>query len=166
MKKLTLTLLIALSTTACAGGSLKPTVSDRSDARKACPVAEGNIIQVTDVTIEGNIEAAQGAGAAVGGYAGTRAVKDKDELTKLLAGLTGAVAGSVVADVAGRATLNKDGQEIVVVIGGKAYSIIQQTDDRIAFSAGDDVWVIGNLTGNRYSSNQNCRNGIRVILKE
>jgi len=166
MKKLLLVTLFTVSTTACAGGSLKPTVPDRGDARKACPVAEGTVIQVTDVTIEGDMEVAQAVGAGIGGYAGNRAAKKESELVQIAATVAGAAVGSIAGDAAGKAALNKDGQELVVVIDGKAHSIIQQTDGRAPFAVGDDVWVIGNLSGNRYSQNQNCRNGIRAIPKE
>lgn len=166
VNKLFATLLMAASTSACAGGSLKPTVPDSGDARKACPVAEGTVIQVTDVTIEGNIEAAQAVGAGIGGYAGNRATKKENELVQIAATVAGAVVGSMAGDAAGKTALNKDGQELIVVINGKAHSIIQQTDGRASFVVGDDVWVIGDLSGRNRSANQNCRNGIRAIPKE
>lgn len=158
--------LSLLLSSGCAGGSLKPTVADKSDARKGCPVTEGTVIQVTDVTIEGNTEAAQGIGAAIGGYAGNRAVKDESELVSIAATVAGAAVGSVAGNAVAKNSLNKDGQELIVVIDGSAHSIIQETDGRAQFAVGDSVWVIGNLSGNRYSKNQNCDNGIRAIPKE
>ena len=158
--------LSLLLSSGCAGSSLKPTVPDRGDGRKSCPVAEGTVIQVTDVTIEGEIETAQIVGASIGGYAGNRAAKKESELVQIAATVAGAALGSVAGNATGKAALNKNGQELIVVIDGEAHSIIQQTDNRATFGVGDDVWVIGNLTGNRYSKNQNCNNGIRAIPKE
>ena len=76
------TIGICLILSACAGGSLKPTVPSRDDGRRACPTSEGTIIDMVEVTIEGPTEIAQGAGAAFGGYVGNRAAKDESEVVE------------------------------------------------------------------------------------
>lgn len=133
IKKFSLVVVLVLIA-GCAGGSLKPTVTANSDARKTCPVAEGTVIQIIDVIIEGNIEVVQGVGAGVGGYAGHEAAGDNE-----IAQVLGAVVGAAAGDIAGRTAFNNHGQELIVVIGTTTYSIIQETDNRATFIVGDDV---------------------------
>lgn len=163
MKKLTLTLTLALLT-GCSGigNSLKPTVPDRQDARLACPTRSGTVLEVTDVTIEGEIGGSQALGALTGGYIGYELVSSSP--WGAVAALVGALAGSKVGETAGKRFTRRPGQELVVLVEGESYSILQQTDERVDFAAGDDVWVIGNLI-NRGKVNTDCRNGIRVLRK-
>ena len=170
-KKLILLMLVASTSTACAGtpvgGSDKPTVPNSGDARKACPTTTGVVLNVTDVTIQGNVETAQGVGDAVGGYAGHEAAGDND-VAKVFGAVAGAAAGTYIGNAVGNAALNKPGQELVVLVGSVSYTILQETDGRMGFSSGDTVYVIGDLS-NRYrynrSGNTSCNNGIRVIKK-
>ena len=170
-KKLVLLISVACASTACAGtpvgGSDKPTVPNSGDARKACPTTTGVVLNVTDVTIQGNVETAQGVGAAVGGYAGHEAAGDND-VAKVFGAVAGAAVGTYAGNAVGNATLNKSGQELIVLIGSTSYTILQETDGRMDFSSGDTVYVIGDLSrgyGYNRSRNTSCNNGIRVIKK-
>lgn len=164
-------LALSLASAGCAatpvGGSDRPTVPSSGDTRKACPTTTGVIINVTEVTIQGNVEAAQGVGAAIGGYAGHEAAGDND-VAKVFGAVAGAAIGTYAGNAVGNATLNKSGQELIVLVGDTSYTILQETDGRMGFSSGDTVYVIGDLS-NRYrygrSSNTSCNNGIRVIKK-
>ena len=171
LKQLAVAVAFCLSSQACAGtpvgGSDKPTVPNSGDTRKACPTTTGLVINVTEVTIQGNVEAAQGVGAAVGGYAGHEAAGDND-IAKVLGAVAGAAVGTYAGNAVGNATLNKSGQELIVLIGSTSYTILQETDGRMDFSSGDTVYVIGDLSrgyGYNRSRNTSCNNGIRVIKK-
>jgi outer membrane lipoprotein SlyB len=170
-KRIALFISISLFVPGCAGtpvgGSDKPTVPNSGDARKACPTTTGVVINVTEVTIQGNVEAAQGVGAAIGGYAGHEAAGDND-VAKVFGAVAGAAVGTYAGNAVGNATLNKSGQELVILVGDTSYTILQETDVRMGFSSGDTVYVIGNLSSRNYynrGSNTNCTNGIRVIKK-
>lgn len=161
--------------TACAGGSQKPTVPSRDDGRRACPTSEGVIIDIIDVTIEGNTEVAQGAGAALGGYTANRAAKNESEVVEIVATVAGAAVGSIAGDMISKNVMTKPGTELMVYVNGVTHSIIQESDINQPYSVGDDVWVVGNLTqpknnnswNNRYGNTQNnCASGIRVLIKK
>lgn len=162
----------------CAGGSLKPTVPSNKDARRACPTDMGTIIDLTDVTIEGATEIAQGTGAAFGAYVGNRAAQNESEVTEAIATGVAAVAGSMAGDLAGKTVLSRAGVELMVLIPsrGSTYSIIQESDINQPFEIGQDVWVLGNLQGapdnnnmwnSRYGkqTNTGCQSGVRVLIK-
>lgn len=155
----------------CAGGSQKPTVPSRDDGRKACPTAEGTIIDIVEVTIEGPTEIAQGTGAALGAYTANRAAKNESEVVEVIATAAGAAVGSVAGDLASKNILSRDGVELLVYVGGVTHSIIQETDQRQPFAVGDNVWVVGHLQpdrswGNRYNQTSSCASGIRVLIKK
>ena len=160
---------ICLILSACAGGSLKPTVPSQSDGRKACPTSEGTIIDIIDVTIEGNTEVAQGAGAALGGYTANRAAKNESEVVEIVATVAGAAVGSMAGDMVSKNVLSRDGQELMVYVNGVTHSIVQESDINQPYSVGQDVWVVGNLTanklGSRYNNTPSCTSGIRVLIK-
>lgn len=160
---------ICLILSACAGGSLKPTVPGQSDGRKACPTSEGTIIDIIDVTIEGNTEVAQGAGAALGGYTANRAAKNESEVVEIVATVAGAAVGSIAGDMVSKNVLSRDGQELMVYVNGVTHSIVQESDINQPYSVGQDVWVVGNLTanklGSRYNNTPSCTSGIRVLIK-
>ena len=160
---------ICLILSACAGGSLKPTVPSQSDGRKACPTSEGTIIDIIDVTIEGNTEVAQGAGAALGGYTANRAAKNESEVVEIVATVAGAAVGSVAGDMVSKNVLSRDGQELMVYVNGVTHSIVQESDINQPYAVGQDVWVVGNLTanklGSRYNNTPSCTSGIRVLIK-
>lgn len=164
-------LALSLASAGCAatpvGGSDKPTVPSSGDTRKACPTTTGVVINVQDVIIQGNVEAAQGVGAAIGGYAGHEAAGDND-VARVFGAVAGAAVGTYAGNAVGNATLNKSGQELIVLIGDTSYTILQETDGRMGFSSGDTVYVIGDLSrgyGYNRSRNTSCNNGIRVIKK-
>ena len=160
---------ICLILSACAGGSLKPTVPSQSDGRKACPTSEGTIIDIIDVTIEGNTQVAQGAGAAIGGYTANRAAKNESEVVEIVATVAGAAVGSMAGDMVSKNVLSRDGQELMVYVNGVTHSIVQESDINQPYSVGQDVWVVGNLTanklGSRYNNTPSCTSGIRVLIK-
>ena len=168
------TIGICLILSACAGGSLKPTVPSRDDGRRACPTSEGTIIDMVEVTIEGPTEIAQGAGAAFGGYVGNRAAKDESEVVEALATGVGAVIGSMAGDAASKNVMSKNGVELMVHVKGTTYSIVQESDVNQPYAVGQDVWVVGSLNqpknnnswNNRYgNTNNQCASGIRVLIK-
>ncbi len=161
---------ICLILSACAGGSQKPTVPSRDDGRRACPTSEGTIIDIIDVTIEGNTEVAQGAGAALGGYTANRAAKNESEVVEIIATVAGAAVGSMAGDMVSKNVMSRPGQELMVYVEGVTHSIIQESDVNQPYSVGQDVWVVGNLTpqkswGNRYNTQTQCASGIRVLIK-
>ena len=166
-----ITVIIAsLIISGCAGGSQKPTVPSRDDGRRACPTSEGTIIDIIDVTIEGNTEVAQGAGAALGGYTANRAAKNESEVVEIIATVAGAAVGSMAGDMVSKNVMSRPGQELMVYVEGVTHSIIQESDVNQPYSVGQDVWVVGNLThpknwGNRYNTQTQCASGIRVLIK-
>ena len=144
----------------------------RDDGRRACPTAEGTIIDMVEVTIEGPTEIAQGTGAAFGGYVGNRAAKDESDVVEALATGLGVVAGSMAGDAAAKTVMSRDGVELMVYVDGVTHSIIQESDINQPYAVGDDVWVVGNLNPvrqSRYSSTYNtqssCKSGVRVLIK-
>ena len=169
MVRLFATIAICLIFTACAGGSLKPTVPGQSDGRRACPTSEGTIIDIIDVTIEGNTQVAQGAGAALGGYTANRAARNESEVVEIVATVAGAAVGSMAGDLVSKNVLSRDGQELMVFVDGVTHSIVQESDVNQPYAVGQDVWVVGNLTanklGSRYNTTPSCTSGIRVLIK-
>ena len=154
----------------CAGSSQKPTVPSRDDGRRACPTAEGTIIDLVEVTIEGPTEIAQGPGAALGAYTANRAAKNESEVVEIIATAAGAAVGSVAGDITSKNILSRDGVELMVYVNGVTHSIIQESDINQPFKVGQDVWVVGNLVqdrswGNRYNQTSQCASGIRVLIK-
>ena len=161
---------VSLLIAGCAGGSQKPTVPSRDDGRRACPTAEGTIIDLVEVTIEGPTEIAQGTGAALGAYTANRAAKNESEVVEIIATAAGAAVGSVAGDMASKNILSRDGVELMVYVNGVTHSIIQESDVNQPYAVGQDVWVVGNLTqdrswGNRYNQTSQCASGIRVLIK-
>lgn len=170
MVRLFSSLCLSLLLVGCAGGSQKPTVPSRDDGRRACPTAEGTIIDLVEVTIEGPTEIAQGTGAALGAYTANRAAKNESEVVEIIATAAGAAVGSVAGDMASKNILSRDGVELMVYVNGVTHSIIQETDVNQPYAVGQDVWVVGNLVqdrswGNRYNQTSQCASGIRVLIK-
>ena len=162
---------VSLLISGCAGGSQKPTVPSRDDGRKACPTAEGTIIDLVEVTIEGPTEIAQGTGAALGAYTANRAAKNESEVVEIIATAAGAAVGSVAGDLASKNILSRDGVELMVYVKGVTHSIIQESDVNQPYAVGQDVWVVGHLQpdrswGNRYNQTSSCASGIRVLIKK
>lgn len=170
MVRILASISICILIAGCAGGSQKPTVPSRDDGRKACPTAEGTIIDMTEVTIEGPTEIAQGTGAALGAYTANRAAKNESEVVEIIATAAGAAVGSVAGDMVSKNVLSRDGVELMVYVKGTTYSIVQEWDSNQPYLVGQDVWVVGNLTqdrswGNRYNQTSSCASGIRVLIK-
>jgi len=170
MVRILASISICILIAGCAGGSQKPTVPSRDDGRRACPTAEGTIIDMTEVTIEGPTEIAQGTGAALGAYTANRAAKNESEVVEIIATAAGAAVGSVAGDMVSKNVLSRDGVELMVYVKGTTYSIVQEWDSNQPYLVGQDVWVVGNLTqdrswGNRYNQTSSCASGIRVLIK-
>ena len=170
MVRILASISICILIAGCAGGSQKPTVPSRDDGRKACPTAEGTIIDMTEVTIEGPTEIAQATGAALGAYTANRAAKNESEVVEIIATAAGAAVGSVAGDMVSKNVLSRDGVELMVYVKGTTYSIVQEWDSNQPYLVGQDVWVVGNLTqdrswGNRYNQTSSCASGIRVLIK-
>ena len=174
MVRIITAVIASLLISGCAGGSQKPTVPSRDDGRRACPTSEGTIIDMTEVTIEGPTEIAQGAGAAFGGYVGNRAASNESDVVEALATGVGVVVGSMAGDAASKNVMSRDGVELMVHVKGTTYSIVQEWDNNQPYLVGQDVWVVGNLNqpknsnswNNRYGNiNNNCQSGIRVLIK-
>ena len=170
MVRILASIFICVTLAGCAGGSQKPTVPSRDDGRKACPTSEGVIIDLTEVTIEGPTEIAQGTGAALGAYTANRAAKNESEVVEIIATAAGAAVGSVAGDITSKNILSRDGVELMVYVNGVTHSIIQESDVNQPYAVGQDVWVVGNLNPvrqTRYSSTYqpSCKSGIRVLIK-
>lgn len=150
---LALTLIAALS--GCT--STKPTVLKTSDTRGQCSVQEGTIIDVQEITIRRQPEAAQAGGAIAGGYVGNRITRGQDELIRSAATVGGAIAGAVAGDMAGRAFLDEPGLEIVVKTSTGTTSIAQAVDPDAIMAPGMRVWVIGAQRSHK------CGGGVRVV---
>ena len=145
MVRILASIFICFTIAGCAGGSQKPTVPSRDDGRRACPTAEGTIIDMVEVTIEGPTEIAQGTGAAFGGYVGNRAAKNESDVVEALATGVGVVVGSMAGDAAAKNVMTREGVELMVHIQGTTYSIVQESDVNQPYQVGQDVWVVGNL---------------------
>lgn len=140
----TFVLLLAIVMSGCAGGSLKPTDVNRNETRQAQQVRQGTVLDVYEITIKGNTTAAQGVGAGLGGYAANRAVKDSNELTKVAATAVGVLVGSVVGNTLSDVALDKPGVSLIIKLdNGGTLAVTQQSDNRVRFTPGERVWLIG-----------------------
>lgn len=154
--------LLSFLLTGCVGGSLKPTVPDSGDARNTCDVSSGVIIDLVNVEIERNIEAAQAGGAALGGYIANEATDGSNDIAQAVATVAGAATGSALGNMIGQQVLNRDGVELLVDVNGSVVSIVQQDDPSVTFQKGDAVWVVGATSRARYNSKK-CASGTRVL---
>lgn len=153
--RILLSTLLIISLTGCAvGGSLKPEVTKRDEAREPCPFVTGTIISVKDIVIEGDVEKAQVAGSVAGGYIGNRLAKDESELVKVLATGAGAAAGNAIGNKVGQG-MSRPGVMLFVDIhnGGSGISVSQEAGE-YTFATGDKVILSGHIQKRRYS--QNC----------
>jgi outer membrane lipoprotein SlyB len=164
MKKIII--LTAAVLAGCAGGSLKPTVPGSEVGRTACPVTSGTVLQVVNVTIQGQTEIAQAGGAAVGGYVGNRALKESGDVAQVLGTVAGAAVGSVAGDAAGKTFLSRGGTELLITVNGSTVSLVQETDRNQPFKVGDSVWIIGEWNNTRSHSRDRCAGGLRAIIKQ
>lgn len=152
MKSLLSTLLILALTGCAVGGSLKPEVTTRGEAREPCPFVTGTVISAKEIVIEGDVKTAQTTGALAGGYIGNQVAKDESELARVLATGAGAAVGNVIGDKVGQG-LARPGVLLFIDInnGGAGISVSQEAGKH-TFAKGDKVILSGHLK-RRYSSN-------------
>jgi len=125
MNKNLLLLLSIFFILGCVNNSSGPDVVKRSDAQKQQYVVLGTIIDITEVTIEGDREVGAAAGAIIGGVAGKNVTESEPEsdIASLLGGLVGSAIGSEV----GSNLTRKDGIELLIETdSGRLISIIQE----------------------------------------
>lgn len=147
--------------TGCMGGSLRPDVVKTDEVKQACPFTTGTVIRVADVTIEGNVEAAQASGAAVGGYLGNRATNDKGDIEEALGTIAGVAIGNVVGDTVGKG-MAKPGVALYIELkSGKEIKVSQESSD-YKFFKGQSVIIDGHIKRTYY--NKGCP--LNVIPKE
>ena len=127
MKKIyAFSLIILLSS--CANTSLQPNIVSRQDAQKQQFVQEGVIVDIINVTIEGNRELGATAGALIGGAAGKNVTDSETESN--IAAVVGSIVGSRVGSEIGNAVSQKDGVELVIELkSGRTLSIIQEKSE-------------------------------------
>lgn len=143
------------------GGSLKPDVVKTGEVKQACPFTTGTVIRVADVTIEGNVEAAQASGAAVGGYIGNRATNNKGDIEEALGTIAGAAIGNAVGDAVGKGMSRPGVLLYIELANGTGISVSQEVSD-FNFFNGQSVIVDGHIKKTYY--NKGCP--LRVIPKE
>jgi outer membrane lipoprotein SlyB len=139
MKKIyAFSLIIILSS--CVNTSLQPNVVSRQDAQKQQFVQEGIIIDIIDVTIEGNRELGSTAGALIGGAAGKNITDSETESN--IAAVVGSIVGSRVGSEIGNAVSQKDGVELVIKLkSGRVVSIIQEKSE-FSYAINQNVRII------------------------
>jgi outer membrane lipoprotein SlyB len=127
MKKIyAFSLIILLSS--CVNTSLQPNVVSRQDAQKQQYVQEGVIVDIINVTIEGNRQLGATAGALIGGAAGKNVTDSETESN--IAAVVGSIVGSRVGSEIGNAVSQKDGVELVIELkSGRVLSIIQEKSE-------------------------------------
>ena len=131
MNKNLLCLAIAtIATLGCVNNQYKPDVVSRGDAQKQQYVVLGTVIDITEVTIEGDREAGAVAGALIGGVAG-KGVTDS-ETESDVASLLGGLVGSAVGAKIGSNMTKKNAVELLIETdSGKLISIIQEVSSYI-----------------------------------
>ena len=135
-------LLILLTLTSCAGGSLRPDMPATSEARKACNFVLGKVISVQDVLIEADRESAQAAGATIGGYVGNRVSDGESDLEQTITTLAGAAIGNKIGDAVGQAKARPGINIFVELNGGTGISVVQEKIET-PMVAGQEVLVSG-----------------------
>ena len=105
--------------------SYQPDVVSKSDAQKQQYVVLGSILQITEVTIEGDRETGAAAGALIGAAAGESVTDSEPESD--IAAIVGGLVGSKVGAEVGSNLTKKDGVELLIKTdSGKLISIIQE----------------------------------------
>ena len=118
-------LLISIFTVGCINTSYAPDVVKRGDAQKQQYVVLGKVIDITEVTIEGDREKGAVAGALIGGVAG-KGVTDSEtesDIASLISGLIGSAAG---AEIGSNLTKKNAIELLIETDNGKLISIIQE----------------------------------------
>ena len=117
--------LAIISTVGCVNIEYKPDVVSRSDAQKQSYVIMGTIVDITEVTIEGDRVGGAIAGGLIGGVAG-KGVTDSDTESDV-ASLIGGLIGSAIGSSVGSSMTKKDAVELLIETeAGKLVSIIQE----------------------------------------
>ena len=127
---------------ACSGPSMAPNKPSRDQANKTLPAKAGVVLDIQDVTIEGDARTAQVVGAGVGGAIANEAARDVGGVTRSVATVAGAAAGAVVGDAASQTVLATGGEEVVIKLeGGRVVSVVQAPgEERLV--RGQAVWVV------------------------
>ena len=162
MKHLPIISLVLFLQACATGNSYTPTAPSIGDARGSCPVTQGVVLDLLNVTLQQNRQTSQSIGAGIGGYIANESTDDKDDVSQAVATLAGAVIGQAVGDAVSKSK-DKRGIELIVSVRGKAHSIIQEVDSTVQYQKGDTVWVTGFLDNNKYSRYNNCSSGVRVL---
>tara|TARA_Y100000768_G_scaffold298280_1_gene232068 strand:+ start:847 stop:1332 length:486 start_codon:yes stop_codon:yes gene_type:complete len=161
MKNLLITIYVLLLIGCAVDGSLKPEVTERGEAREPCPFVSGTIISSKDIMIEGPVETYQSGGAAIGGYIGNRATKDKGDIEEAVGTLVGAGVGHSVGNAIGKSTA-KPGVLLFIELGSGAGVSVSQEAGKFNFEKGDKVILSGHLKSSSY--HQTCP--LRVFPQE
>jgi outer membrane lipoprotein SlyB len=131
MNKNLLFLVIATITTAgCVNNQYRPDVVSRGDAQKQQYVVLGTILDITDVTIEGDREAGALTGTLIGGVAG-KSVTDSETESDIAALLGGLVGSAVGAEIGSNLTKKNAVELLIETDSGKLISIIQEVSSYI-----------------------------------
>ncbi len=126
--------------TSCVNISQQPNVVSRSDVQKQQMITLGTIIDITNVTIEGDRRLGAVTGAAIGGVAGKNVTDSETESD--IASVIGALAGSAIGANLGSSMTKKNGVELLIETNsGRLVSIIQEVSD-IRFEKNQKVRII------------------------
>jgi outer membrane lipoprotein SlyB len=141
--KNTLLVFLLLITTGLAGcaSNLSGDSYSRSEARTAQTVEYGTIIHLRPVQIEGTkTPIGAGAGAAVGGIAGSSVGRGKGSA---IMAVIGAVAGGMAGAAVEEGVTRSQGVEITVKLdSGRTLAIVQALSAHEKFAVGDQVRTI------------------------
>ena len=134
--------LILLITGGCTGPSMAPNKPSRDQANKTLPAQEGVVLDIQQVSIEGDARKAQMVGAGVGGVIANEATKSTGGVTRTIATAAGAAAGAMAGDQASKTVLANDGEEVVIELSsGRLVSVIQEPGE-VRLARGQLVWVV------------------------
>ena len=140
MKKGILIVFIGVFITSCVNMSQQPNIVSRNDVQRQQSITLGTIIDITNVTIEGDRRLGAATGAAIGGVAGKN-VTDSDTESDI-ASVIGALAGSAIGANIGSSLTKKNGVELLIETdSGRLVSIIQEVSE-IRFENNQRVRII------------------------
>ena len=138
--KLSIIILLGLFASSCVNMSQQPTTVSRSDVQKQQSITLGTIIDITNVTIEGDRSLGAAAGAAIGGVAGKNTTDSDTESD--IASVLGALAGSAIGANIGSSLTKKNGVELLIeTTTGRLVSIIQESSE-IRYERNQKVRII------------------------
>lgn len=138
---------LAFSVSACDTlSSKKPNVVKPADAQRLERVRMGTILDVTEVTIDGDSKIGTAVGAVLGGVIGSQATRTQGSGTQAAGGVGGAVAGGVLGNKLGGALTRKKAVQLLIEFDNKdVMSIVQEADPNIVFAIGQSVRIIGDV---------------------